>query len=530
MAGRLLLGAAGACAPGPFVERAYHGLVVDGRYIEPQAYADFLRGVIAEAEGDSKGALAAYGQAARADSGAAEAWARIGAVRCASSAADARGAGDAVERALAIDSRYAGAWTVTARCALGRGDLKAAHDAARRAAELDPDADGANALVAGTIPADRVAEAAAARESLIALTVTARDPVSAWGSLESWAHARDDVALWSRALEALARVAPARRDTVTSGAEELAGLGEITAARAVAAAAADASDEPLPEARQPLGARLAVDEAIARDDTLTTRSRVTRARLGLDEAAARALLAGQRDLARDLAATVARAEPAARGARLVLAAGAGRGADLLGASWEARGNVAHVSAAVWVAFADALGHAVSPGEARRTLAAIDHEAVVPGDELVSRASVDLAARGLIDPEALSADGRVEFAMLRARGSGEGLAMPDGRSLDLRHEYLALALTAPGSPRAKELGERFSRIASPDRVATVALVLARLAPGAQVDPGAAGAAGALLARDPADALLVAAALRVAEKTGESSVAERARAGLAALSPP
>ncbi len=526
-AGLLLVGATGACAQGPFVERAYHGLVVDGRYIEPEAYAYFLRGVMAEAEGDTKGALAAYGQAARADSGAAEAWARIAAVRCASNAAEPGAARDAVDRALAIDPHHAGAWAATAQCALGRGDMKAARNAARRAAELDPDADGANALVARTAPADDVGEVAAARESLIALTVTARDPVTAWGSLESWARARDDMALWSRALEALARVAPARRDAVASGAEELAGLGEITAARAVAAAAAEASDEPLSEARHPLGARLAVDEAIARGDNLATRARATRARLGLEEAAARALLGGQHDLARELATALARAEPETQGARLVLAAGAGRGGNLLGVSPDPRGNRSHVSAATWVAFGEALGHAVSRREARRTLAAIDHEAVVPGDELVSRASVDLALWGLIDPDALSADGRVEFALLRAGSPGEALAMPDGRWLDLRHEYLALALTAPGSPRARQLGERFSRIASPDRVAAVALALARLASGAQVD---AAAAGALLARDSADPLLVAAALRVAEKTGESGVAQRARAGLAAISPP
>ncbi len=58
-----------ACAPTPPVERAYDGRVLQGRFIEPEAYAAFLRGAIAEASGNPQGAIVDYGFAARLDSG-----------------------------------------------------------------------------------------------------------------------------------------------------------------------------------------------------------------------------------------------------------------------------------------------------------------------------------------------------------------------------------------------------------------------------------------------------------------------------
>ena len=58
----------------------------------------------------------------------------------------------------------------------------------------------------------------------------------------------------------------------------------------------------------------------------------------------------------------------------------------------------------------------------------------------------------------------------------------------------------------------------------AAVLVQITVGA---PIAAGAPRALLTRDPGDALLVATALRLANKTGDSDVATRARATLTAL---
>ncbi len=509
---------ASACGGGPLVERAYDGHVVEGRAIEPDAYAAFLIGALAESSGQTRDALIAYEHAARLDSRGPEIWTRVGAVRCALRPGDPH-ADDAFARALAIDDRYAGAWAARARCAATRNDAAGTLENARRAAELDPSADGANALLAR---AGVAVQDATTRDALLALTATARDRVAAWDALASWAASRGDIALWARALETLVKVAPARRDAVARAAEELAGAGEMDEARAVAAAAADAGEGPMMEDRAPLAARLAVDEAIGRGNADEVRLRATRARVTLEEAAARALLAGQRDMAREIVSPVTRADPGASGARLVLAASEGR--DLVGAAVEARRQATSISGAGLVAFGAAVVHAVSPEEARASLAALKHGPLVAGDDRVVRRAVELASRGTLDMSALPADGLVEIAALRGEPSGEGLSLPDRRGLDARHEYLAGALADPRGPRTKELGDRLARIAGSDPVVAAASALVQIAVGA---PIAAGAPGALLLRDPGDALLAATALRLANKTGDTDVATRARATLTAL---
>ena len=74
---------ASSCGGGSLVERAYDGHVVEGRAIEPEAYAAFLSGALAEASGQGREALAWYERAARVDGRSPEIWARVGAVRCA---------------------------------------------------------------------------------------------------------------------------------------------------------------------------------------------------------------------------------------------------------------------------------------------------------------------------------------------------------------------------------------------------------------------------------------------------------------
>jgi hypothetical protein len=500
-----------ACGAAPAVERAYDGRVVQGHFVGPEAYAAFLQGVIADAAGDARAALAAYGEAARLDPEGPEVWTRIATVRCAAAARDAR-ADEALARAFAADATYARAWEAKARCASLRGDEPGATAAARRAAELDPSADGANVLLArAAVPGD-----AAQRNVLVALTVTAHDPLIAWDALATWAEAHGDVALWARALGALAVIAPERRDAIARAAEELAGMGEIGEARSVAAAAADAGEGPLAGDRHPLAARLAIDEAVGRRDAEATRRRSTRVRITLDEAAGRALLAGDAGLARELVAVVVRADATATGAALVLAAAEGR--DVVGAVSEAqRGAGVPVSGSTWVAFGVALAHAASPREVRAALGSIAHGAVVAGDDRVVRPAVQLVSRGALGVDALPADGLVELALVR----GE---VPDApRALDARHEYLALAIAFPRAPRARDLGQRLARVAARDAVVAAASALLGLALGAPVDRAA---PPALLARDPADPLLAAAALRLAEKLGDVDVARRARASLAA----
>jgi Tfp pilus assembly protein PilF len=506
----------GACAHAPAVERAYGVRVIQGRFIEPRAYAAFLRATLAEVNGDTKGALAAYGEAARLDPSAPEIWTRIGSVRCQADAHDPQ-ADASFSRALTLEATYARAWAAKARCALSRGDLVAARTAARRATELDPGADGANVLLARTAAPERDAET---RAALVALTVTARDRTVAWDALASWAEAHGDVALAARALRELARISPERREDVARAAEQLAGAGESSEAWGVAAAAADAGERPL-GVEQALAARLAVDEAIARDDAGAVSARATRVRLPLDEAAGRALLAGKPRLARELASAIARADPTALGARLVLAASGG--GDVLGAAYDARPHPQAVPAAAFVAFGIALVHSASSEHTRAVLAGMTHLGVVAGDDRVVRPAVELVSRGVLSSDALPPDGVVELAAQRGEAPPEGLLAPDRHALDARHEYLALALAHPESARARELATRFGT-ASADPLIAAASALVELATGAPIAPAA---PRALLSRNPGDPVLAATALRLAEKIGNREVARSAREALTAL---
>jgi tetratricopeptide (TPR) repeat protein len=516
----LLISTELGCVHPSVVERAYGGDVVAGHYVSPEAYAAFLRGAIAQAENHPEEALKAYTEAAERDPASPEPWTRMAEVWCSPAEGGAAKADQALAHALALDAGYAPAWAVKAACAAARSDAVGEEAAAARAAQLDPQGDGANILLARAA-GNAGPEAARSRALLVALTVTASDPVAAWSALASWAEAHGDVALWTRALVELARTAPERRSAIASASEELAGAGDVGEARTVAAAALEASESPLP-ARLALAARLAVDEAITRHDPVGVRRRATRGRLALDEVAGRALLAGDRALARDVASTAAAASPGDLGARLAIAVA--DGSDLLGAAASARAGDTPVSGAALVAFGLALMHAASPLQARAALAAAPRVPLLAGDDRVIRAAVELVSRGVLPAEVLPPDGVVEaFVVMGVSGSALSVA-PDDPGLDRRHRYLALALTLPNSPQIRELSARL-RAASPmDPVVAAASAIAQLAEGGPIAPDA---PRALLARDPADPLLAAVALRLAEKTGDAEVARRARETLSAL---
>jgi tetratricopeptide (TPR) repeat protein len=507
-----------ACAHAPVVDRAYGGRVVHGRYVEPEAYAAFLRGAIAFAGGDVRAALAAYAQAAEIDPDSPEISTRIGEARCRADPRDPAADG-AFDAALKSEPRYARAWEARARCALARGDEAGARQAALRAAALDPSADGASVLVARTTAAGGDD---ATRASLVALTATAREPLVAWDALAGWSEGSGDVALWAQALRQLAKLAPTRRDAIARAAQRLAGLGEAGSARTVAAAAVDASPQPLAGDGLALASRLAVDEAIARGDAEATRRRATRARVSLEEAAGRAWLAGQRAMAHDLAAEVVTADPTARGARLVLAAESSR--DLASAASEARPGDSPASAASFVAFGLALVRVSSADQARAALGAVVHDAAVAGDDAVERAQVDLAASGALVEGALSADAAVELAARRAQPLSDEVLTARAPALDPRHEYLALSLAHPGSARTQQLAALLAHVSASDPIVAAAKAFVRVGTDATVDRGE---AAQLLERAPADPLVAAAALRLAEKIGDADAAKRARATLTAL---
>jgi hypothetical protein len=503
---------ASACLRQPAVQRVYDGDVIVGAFVEPEAYASVLRGAIAEAGGHWPDALQAYEDAASRAPRSPEVWTRIGDVRCQANPRD-RGADEAIDEALSLDPQYARAWAARARCAQARGDDAGAKAAATRAAEIDPAADGSNVLLAR---ADGRVDVST-RERLVALTATARDPVVAWEALATWAEARGDVALWSRALVELARRAPSRRDRIAAAAETLAGAGALGEARAVAAAAIDAAPEPMGQGRG-LAVRLALDEAIARHDADAARSRATRGRLPLDEAAGRALLAGETALARALADEQVAADPGSRGARLVRAAVSG--GDLVAAASDARSGDARPSAAALVAFGVTLARLVAPARATPALRGVEADAIVDGDDLVERPAVELVSRGLMTRERLPPGGAVELAVLE----GDPRALPSQGALDARHEYLSLALAHPDAPRARDLAKRLAVVGSGDDLVAVASALEELAAGATIPPEA---PRTLLARNPADPLLAATALRLAERVGDRDVARRARETLTAL---
>ena len=515
----------GACVPQASVERAYDGNVVSGRAVDARAYAAFLRATLAEANGDVATALAGYAEAVALDPAAAEAWSRIGALRCRNDPRDPW-ADASFSRALALDSNSAAAWSGRAACAQARGDVEGARAAARRAAELDPRADHANVMALGS-RASR--DAASERIALLALTVTAREKPVAWGALAAWAHASGDVALWALALEQMAHVAPEKTAELVLAAEELSGLGRTEEARVVAAAVAStaAGDAHRFFAGHALAARLALDESVEGGDPEASSHRATQVRLPIDEAAGRALLEGHAAAARALATATARADPGAEGARLVLAVsgdgdpvGTGRSAGRSGAGEPP-------SAAAFVAFGCALVRVASPDDARTILASMTHAPIVSGDDVVVRPAVELAARGVLTADALPLDGVVELAALRGSAIDEEWLADATPRLDVRHQYLALALAHPDRERARELGDQLTKASPHDSIVATASALLRAASGAAP---AVTAAQDLLSRDSGNPLLAATALRLAEKGGSVDVARRARAALVALGQP
>jgi hypothetical protein len=304
---------------------------------------------------------------------------------------------------------------------------------------------------------------------------------------------------------------------VARSAEQLAGLGEIREARHVAAAAADADAEPTSCCA--LAARLAIDEALERRDLAVARRRASRLRVPDDEVAARALLAGQVDAAREVASRVLLGGGRAFGAALVLAAIERAPAPPIDAA------TPPASGAAWVAYAKELQRGASASESTRAaLAPLPHAPIVPGDDRVVRVAVELAARGAIGTADVPPDGLVELHVLGGAVLPEGWSPPDPRTLDARHEYLALALTAPKAPATLALEARFAQLLPPDLdwVVAVASAVERLGGGAPIDPAM---PATLLARDPDDPLLAAAALRLAERVGDAEVARRARAAMA-----
>lgn len=142
-----LLFAAACGGPGGVV-RVTNGSEVTGRFIAPEAYATYLEGTLAEAQGDLGAAKEAYAHATREDPENTDAWARLGRVQCTSSP---RAADEALARAAAIDPRSFEAFLARAECDLARSQLASAASAARKAVELVPESEEATRVLVSAL-------------------------------------------------------------------------------------------------------------------------------------------------------------------------------------------------------------------------------------------------------------------------------------------------------------------------------------------------------------------------------------------
>jgi len=395
------LGATG-CLRDPKVSRVYDGKLVEEKYVTPDAYAAFLRGVLAEEAGDYKGAITAYQQALEEDDDDPEIWTRLGETRCRQAPNDAE-ADRAFARALKLDPASASAHAANARClvARGRGDEAAAF--AAKAASLDP---GNVALEALHLRAQAgvSSPSPAARERVLALTLAHREHAAAWDALVAWGRARRDPELLARGLEGLLRVAPSRSAEVEAGAVLLLEAGHLPLARRLAAAIADAPrDLEVRGPRDATVARLAVDEALARGVREAALARATRGHVPLAEVAARALLLDQKEIATSVVTAQIDADPNASGAQMVRAAlrtapptTAPRAPDVLARVTDRPPEICAL------VFADRLAATAGNEVARDWLARITWTPMALRDPLATPLARDLTARGVRAPDGAGA--------------------------------------------------------------------------------------------------------------------------------
>jgi len=484
------------CAGEPRVVRVFDGHIVEGAYVPPEAYAAYLKGVLAEEAGDLKSALAAYEQAARDDDEDPEPLTRVGDIRCKIDPKN-RAADDAFNQALKVDSAYAPALAAQARCSLARGN------ATEGVATLDKVGAGDRASITFEalfvkIAAQRGGSSGAdakARERAIALTVASGDNPAAWDALIAWGRGKSDAELLARGFEGLARTAPARSREVEAGALELLGIGQTNLARRVAVAVSDASAESgIRNVHDATVARLAIDEALLNGKLDRARVRATRGHVPVAEVAARALMLERTEIAVVLAKEVALADPTSGGAAMVLAAVAAR---------EGRPVSAHLKgskeaptdrppAACVLVLAERLaamgggGSTAAAAESARAWAArVGPSPMAAHDPLTGPLAVDLAARGVFAETALPLEWRLELAA-RRREAPPTIDAQAARDLDPKHMLLWHVLVDPTGAPAKTLLARLAPSAERDPIVGFALVRAALASGAV---GAGAVAGA-----------------------------------------
>jgi tetratricopeptide (TPR) repeat protein len=170
MTALLLLG----CRAAPEVTRIASGRDASGGWISPDAYAAYLEGTIAEARGDEAGAARAYERTITEDPDAAEAWARLGALRC----LRARTLADrAFARARSLAADLEDAWLAEAECELKRGNAARAVESAERALALGPNDPEASYALASALERAGQSERARRVRHALALERTFAPPL-----------------------------------------------------------------------------------------------------------------------------------------------------------------------------------------------------------------------------------------------------------------------------------------------------------------------------------------------------------------
>lgn len=267
----------GCALGGSGTTRLVDGVETRGRTISGEAYAYYARGVALESRGDQLGALAAFRSALAEDADAVEIRARLGLLECRLStrAGDAfsRAAEADFARALATKAQSSTLESARAHCAAHQRRAREALSLALAAARLDPKA--------------------------LTLSLDVADYAEAAGEAE----------LAGRWLDALLTFAPTSREAARA-------LAAFAARRNDRARAARASAR-LAELELAPPSKSALADALAQRDL--PRARQAAARLSLTPAAlaARALTAGESELAGEQARLCLAADPSDINAWLV---------------------------------------------------------------------------------------------------------------------------------------------------------------------------------------------------------------------
>jgi tetratricopeptide (TPR) repeat protein len=526
------------CSSDPKVVRVYDGHIVEGPFVPSEAYASYLKGVLAEEAGDLRSALAAYEQSIREDDEDPEPFTRIGDVRCKIDPTN-KGADEALGRALRLDKTYAPALAAQARCAAARGQSADAVAFAERGVAEDGTNPAMQSLLV-RLAAQRPDSALAdrrAKERAIALTLASGEHPAAWEALITWGRSKSDPEFLARGLEGLLRVAPMRSTEVEAGALELLGVGQTNLARRVAASIADApASLGVVGPRDPTVARLAIDDAILHStDPARAERRATRGHVPLSEVAARALILERPDLAGTIARSILAADPNAGCASMVVAAITARegkpphSADRAAAAHSSKdGPTDRPAAACVLVLAERIAALGDVESARVWAARVAPSPMVPHDPVIGPLAVDLAARGVLTPNALPLELRLELAARRREPPPAVDAnATTNNAVDQKHMLLFHVLVDPGGTPARSLLKKMQNASDRDPIVGFSLARAAIATLSPQKGDAWAPVFRAIAAAPAHPLLLAAAVDIAKRGGRAEDVPPARARLMAV---